>query len=176
MKHLWLKSVSCFAFFPCHRTCGEVHSEPTVPNKASQLSACYVCASDAAPYIYRKRFGSFILPLNFLNTKDPTPACLSVCGEADHDTRGKHEKKNRGKQSTNSLSRLEDSGGRKHTEACSERGIPLSRFKWLQMCAWRTATVHIWAQKAAPRLLFHPPSPPHLICITLPCALPWKSN
>lgn len=100
MKHLWLKSVSCFAFFPCHRTCGEVHSEPTVPNKASQLSACYVCASDAAPYIYRKRFGSFILPLNFLNTKDPTPACLSVCGEADHDTRGKHEK-NRGKQSTN---------------------------------------------------------------------------
>lgn len=156
--------------------CGEVHSEPTVPNKASQLSACYVCASDAVPYIYRKRFGSFILPLNFLNTKDPTPACLSVCGEADHDTRGKHEKKNRGKQSTNSLSRLEDSGGRKHTEACSERGIPLSRFKWLQMCAWRTATVHIWAQKAAPRLLFHPPSPPHLICITLPCALPWKSN
>lgn len=91
MKHLWLKLRSVFVLLfslLCHSKdmCGEVHSEPTVPNKASQLSACYVCASVAVPYIYRKRSGSFILPLNFLNTKDPTPACLSVCGEADHDT------------------------------------------------------------------------------------------
>lgn len=64
-------------------------------------------------------------------------------------------------------------------EAQWERNSP-SKFKRLQMCAWPTATAHIWASKlpqhASSSILPPSLSPPCLIFITLPSALPWKSN
>lgn len=113
--------------------------------------------------IFTERFGSFILPLNFLNTKDPTPACLSVCGETDHDTQREIWEEEQSRAVDQFIVLRRGFSGTKHMEARSERGIPLSRFKWLQMCAWRTATAHIWARKL-------PRSPP------LPSSEPWMSR
>lgn len=48
---------------------------------------------------------------------------------------------------------------------CSERGIPPVSSKQLQMCAWPTATVHIWARFPA-RLPSRRLSPPRLVFTT----------
>lgn len=74
----------------------------------------------------------FVLSLN---------ACWSapsVCpSEAN---KRKRARENRRRQSSNSLSQSEDI-----VEQCELRKeFPLSKFKWLQMCAWLCATVHIW--------------------------------
>lgn len=50
IKHLWLKALH----FLSEDMCGEGAFKAHEPNAASQLSACYVCASYTVLYIYRK--------------------------------------------------------------------------------------------------------------------------
>lgn len=104
--------------------------------------------------IFTERLVSFIFPLNLLNTKGSHAfwihyqTSLFVClwGKRIMTHRGKYERKNRGRQSDNSLSRVVDSAGLNIWAVEWERNSP-SRFKQLQMCAQPTATAHIWARK-----------------------------
>ncbi len=130
--------------------------------------------------IFTERLGSFIFPLNFLNTKDPTPsgvatrpACLSVCGgNSSWHTEGNMRGRTEGGSQATHCPELRIQQDKIYGDTQWERNSP-SKFKRLQMCAWPTATAHIWARKLprTPPLPSSEPSMSHLynaaLCSTL---------
>lgn len=176
-------AISCL----CHGEgmCGEVRSEPTIPNTASSLSACYVCASYAsAVYLQRKRHWLFYLPFkNVPDTKDPTPsgvatrpACLSVCGgNGSWHTEGNMRGRTEGGSQATHCPELTIQRDKIHGDTQWERNSP-SKFKRLQMCAWPRLLLHTSGPGKLPRTPPRPRPPSRLLFITLPSALPWKSN
>ena len=124
-------AISCL----CHGEgmCGEVRSEPTIPNTASSLSACYVCASYAsAVYLQRKRLWLFYLPFKtsltqriprLLESLLNQPVCLSV-GETVHDTQREIWEEEQREAVRPLIVPSWRFSGTKYMETHSERGIP----------------------------------------------------
>lgn len=119
--------------------------------------------------VYLQKYLSLLSsPLNFLNTKDPTPsgvatrpACLSVCGgNSSWHTEGNMRGRTEGGSQPAHCPELRIQRDKIYGDTQWERNSP-SRFKRLQMCAWPTATAHIWARKP-PRTPPRPSSEPSM--------------
>lgn len=134
-----------------------VHSKPALNSGSCSV---FLRLMQSAVYLQK---GSLIFPFKCPQHKrSPDRFCLSV-GETARDTWGGNM---RGTTEGGSQATLcpgsKDSLGQ---NVCSERGIPPVSSKQLQMCAWPTATVHIWARFPA-RLPSRRLSPPRLVFTT----------
>lgn len=105
--------------------------------------------------VFTERLDSFIFPLNFLNTKKiprlleslpDQPVCLSVGGNSSWHTEGNMRGRTEGGSQATHCPELRIQQHKIHGEAQWERNSPC-KFKWLQMCAWPTATARICARK-----------------------------